>query len=74
MLHVWFTNDLRSASAIGAPEPELCRLDLLSGAFCRTRLALRDVTYVSTTTSSVTIARSPPAPDSATVHDPGRGA
>ena len=35
MMHVWFTNDLRSAFAIGAPEPELCRLGLLSGAFCR---------------------------------------
>ena len=35
MMHVWFTSDLRSAFAIRAPEPELCRLDLLSGAFCR---------------------------------------
>jgi len=35
MMHVWFTNDLRSAFAIGAPEPELCRLGLLSSAFCR---------------------------------------
>jgi len=35
MMHVWFTNDLRSAFAIGAPEPELCRLGLLSGGFCR---------------------------------------
>jgi hypothetical protein len=36
MMHVWFTRDLRSAFAIGAPEPELCRDGLLSGAFCRT--------------------------------------
>ena len=35
MMHVWFTGDLRSAFAIRAPEPELCRLDLLSGGFCR---------------------------------------
>ncbi len=35
MMHVWFTSDLRSAFAIRAPEPELCRLGLLSGAFCR---------------------------------------
>ena len=35
MMHVWFTNDLRSAFAIGAPEPELCRVGLLSGGFCR---------------------------------------
>ena len=35
MMHVWFTRDLRSAFAIGAPEPELCRDGMLSGAFCR---------------------------------------
>lgn len=35
MMHVWFTRDLRSSFAIGAPEPELCRDGLLSGAFCR---------------------------------------
>ena len=35
MMHVWFTNDVRSAYAIGAPEPELCRVGLLSGGFCR---------------------------------------
>lgn len=34
MMHVWFTSDLRSAFAIRAPEPELCRLGLLSGALC----------------------------------------
>lgn len=41
MMHVWFTGDLRSAFAIGAPEPELCRDGLLSGAFCRTPGARR---------------------------------
>jgi hypothetical protein len=35
MMHVWFTRDLRSAFAIGAPEPELCSLGLLSSGFCR---------------------------------------
>ena len=35
MMHVWFTRDLESSFAIGAPEPELCRDGLLSGAFCR---------------------------------------
>jgi hypothetical protein len=35
MMHVWFTRDLRSAFAIGAPEPELCALGLLSSGFCR---------------------------------------
>jgi hypothetical protein len=35
MMHVWFTRDLRSAFAVGAPEPELCRDGMLSGAFCR---------------------------------------
>jgi hypothetical protein len=34
MMHVWFTGDLRSAFAIRAPEPELCRLGLLSGRLC----------------------------------------
>ena len=29
MLHVWFTHDLRSAFAIHAPKPELCRAGLL---------------------------------------------
>ncbi len=41
MMHVWFTRDLRSAFAIGAPEPELCRDGLLSGAFCRSPGARR---------------------------------
>ena len=41
MMHVWFTRDLRSAFAVGAPEPELCRDGLLSGAFCRSPGARR---------------------------------
>lgn len=36
MLHVWFTNDLRSAFAIHAPEPELCSAGLLPADYCRT--------------------------------------
>src|SRR4029079_3983269 len=35
MMHVWFTHDLRSAFAVGAPETELCRDGLLFGAVCR---------------------------------------
>ena len=35
MLHVWFTRDLRSAFAIHAPEPELCRDGLLPVDYCR---------------------------------------
>jgi hypothetical protein len=35
MLHVWFTDDLRSAFAIRAPEPELCALGLLPRGYCR---------------------------------------
>jgi hypothetical protein len=34
MLHVWFTGDLRSAFAINAPKPELCRAGLLAGEPC----------------------------------------
>src|SRR4051812_14946857 len=34
MLHVWFTSDLRSAFAIHAPEPELCRDRLLPAGYC----------------------------------------
>jgi hypothetical protein len=34
MLHVWFTQDLRSAFAISAPRPELCRAGLLPRADC----------------------------------------
>jgi len=35
MLHVWFTRDLRSAFAIRAPEPELCRDGVLPAGTCR---------------------------------------
>lgn len=35
MMHVWFTSDLRSAFAVRAPEPELCREGLLTGPTCR---------------------------------------
>jgi hypothetical protein len=34
MMHVWFTRDLRSAFAVRAPEPELCRDGLLQGHSC----------------------------------------
>ena len=34
MMHVWFTRDLRSAFAIHAPEPELCRAGLLPASTC----------------------------------------
>ena len=35
MLHVWFTHDLRSAFAVHAPVPELCRDGLLGVQACR---------------------------------------
>jgi len=35
MLHVWFTSDLRSAFAVHAPVPELCRDGLLTRGACR---------------------------------------
>jgi len=35
MLHLWFTKDLRSAYAVHAPVPELCRDGLLRAATCR---------------------------------------
>jgi hypothetical protein len=35
MLHVWFTDDLRSAFAITRPKPELCATGLLSREHCR---------------------------------------
>lgn len=41
MMHLWFTRDLRSAFAVGAPEPELCRDGMLSGSFCRSPGARR---------------------------------
>jgi len=34
MLHIWFTHDLRSAYAVHAPVPELCRDGLLSAKAC----------------------------------------
>jgi len=34
MLHIWFTNDLRSAYAIHVPVPQLCRDGLLDAATC----------------------------------------
>jgi hypothetical protein len=34
MLHVWFTKDLRSAFAISAPKPELCRDGYLPRSSC----------------------------------------
>ena len=37
MLHVWFTGDLRSAFAISAPRPELCRAALLAADACGRR-------------------------------------
>ena len=37
MLHVWFTGELRSAFAIRAPRPELCKAGLLPRDFCRRR-------------------------------------
>ena len=38
MMHVWFTRDLRSAFAIHAPEPELCRDGLLPAGTCTSLL------------------------------------
>ena len=35
MLHVWFTKDLRSAFAISAPKPELCRDGFLLPNLCK---------------------------------------
>ncbi len=35
MLHLWFTKDLRSAFAVHAPVPELCRDGLLTKKACR---------------------------------------
>ena len=35
MLHVWFTHDLRSAFAVHAPVPELCRDGVLTPQACR---------------------------------------
>jgi hypothetical protein len=35
MLHVWFTDDLRSSFAVRAPQPELCAAGLLPRSSCR---------------------------------------
>jgi hypothetical protein len=40
MMHIWFTQDLRSAFAIHAPAPELCAARLLTPALCRDPRAL----------------------------------
>ena len=40
MLHLWFTKDLRSAYAVHAPVPELCR-DGLARSTCRSRAVPR---------------------------------
>jgi hypothetical protein len=34
MMHIWFTQDLRSAFAIHAPVPELCRDGLIPRRHC----------------------------------------
>jgi hypothetical protein len=34
MLHIWFTRDIRSAYAIHAPVPELCKAGLLPAGRC----------------------------------------
>ena len=41
MLHLWFTKDLRSAYAVHAPVPELCRDGLLARSTCRSRAVPR---------------------------------
>jgi hypothetical protein len=41
MLHVWFTDDRRSAYAIHAPEPELCTAHLLPVGYCASGRYLR---------------------------------
>jgi hypothetical protein len=41
MLHVWFTDDQRSAYAIHAPEPELCTAHLLPADYCASGRYLR---------------------------------
>jgi hypothetical protein len=41
MMHIWFTHDLRSAFALTAPEPELCKLAVLPRSYCRSLPAAR---------------------------------
>ena len=43
MLHLWFTNDLRSAFAVHAPVPELCRDGLLTPKACRSGANRREM-------------------------------
>jgi hypothetical protein len=43
MLHVWFTADLRSAFAVHAPVPELCRDGLLTPKACRSGAHRREM-------------------------------
>ena len=43
MLHVWFTSDLRSAFAVHAPVPELCRDGLLTARACRAGASRREM-------------------------------
>ena len=43
MLHVWFTSDLRSAFAVHAPVPELCREGLLTAKACRAGASRREM-------------------------------
>ncbi len=43
MLHLWFTNDLRSAFAVHAPVPELCRDGLLTPKACRSGASRREM-------------------------------
>lgn len=43
MLHLWFTTDLRSAFAVHAPVPELCRDGLLTPTACRSGASRREM-------------------------------
>ena len=43
MLHLWFTSDLRSAFAVHAPVPELCRDGLLTPKACRSGASRREM-------------------------------
>ena len=43
MLHIWFTSDLRSAFAVHAPVPELCRDGLLTPKACRSGATRREM-------------------------------
>ena len=43
MLHLWFTTDLRSAFAVHAPVPELCRDGLLTPKACRSGASRREM-------------------------------